>query len=309
MKFPVLPSSAWGLGLSALAVVAGGCAAFEEPERADLDEALNWDDGFETVVTTNGDTDDAPETTEEVSDAMFHIDAPQTDYAIRLQTWDPDTRTVNEGEPCQINLDNLQAGDHVVQYCMMDVNELDLYVLGYPLDVNVPGGTCDFFQLDWYQYEDWYADVGPTEIAITYTPDGTIIDDTYTFLGEAFCPFDYRPFGPNCCLGDYEITVTDQLTDTVSIIPGSWGGFPGDCYDGTSYVMAPAVSEQTHLPLSEIVFIDKEAYEASYAVTQSATQYGTNVALSNYYDPADHDGDRPAGLTKPYAREYNSFLC
>jgi hypothetical protein len=281
--------------LAALAACDSG-----ELNREDLDKALDWGEGFETVGTTGtGGTDDPGRTTDTVDDKLFNISSPLENYPIFLQTWDPETQQVNEGEACQVDLEGLQAGDHVLQYCIMDVNELDLKLLGYPLDVNIPAGTCDWYEAQWYQYEDWPTDYGAGQLNIVINADGTVVDDSNTFLGAPVCfAFDHRPYGPNCCLGSWTMTVDNRLTGEIYDLQGQWGGIAGDCYDGTSYVMANYGFDDDNFPLNENVFLDKSAFTESYQVVGDPAEYSTNVGLANYFDPADHAGEAPAGLNK-----------
>ena len=144
----------------------------------------------------------------------------------------------NMDAPCRVSLGDDSHNDI---HCMLDMDELDLYVLGFKLNVLTPVGGCDFVLYEPYIYESWPSGPGPKEVSYTVHPDGTFSDEVNSANGVPICDNDNSRLivnGPNCCTGDYKLTVTRAETGESTTSVHAWGGETyADCYDGGGWLL------------------------------------------------------------------------
>jgi len=276
------------LGLAVL-----GCGTALEPALSD------WQDGYEA-----GDSGFIADTS---AAREFGVITPlDLGYDVRLQT-------SNTTEDCI-----LSVPDDFTSYtgieCTYDIPELDLYGSGLTFELFVPPDSCEYLIYQFYMYEAWESGYGPTDVSYTIDKDGNIIDGENSFDGEAVCEYNYlaqNPTHPNCCQGTYTETVTDLSGDekVVTVRDRSWGGLLSDCYDGAAFADPNFIEGPDGFPMATIVPLYGAGYTQRFEWGSVADRYSTNVVLANHYDPADHDGTMPAGLTGEFAQPYYTFRC
>ena len=154
-----------------------------------------------------------------------------------------------------------------------------------------------------------------------YTVDGgSIRDEINSIHGEPFCRYDYRVPGddaPNCCLGTYVLEVTDAASGQVSTSPPrAWGGKASDCYGGAAFLWPQAHFDEDGWPLAYYCHLNYAARTERFEWPDVSWPFSTNVPLASYYDPADHEGGKPAGLAGAraglagaWAVEHYNLIC
>jgi hypothetical protein len=199
---------------------------------------------------------------------------------------------------------------------MFDINELDLWVLGFSFDVAAPGGGCDFVEYEPYIYASWEAGDGPTEASYTVQKDGTFSDEVNSENGMPACQYDYsRTFvnGPNCCSGPYTLTIKSAETGKVSVVHANWGGPSADCFDGAAFLRKGVELDRAGFPLDPIYYIDREHQVIPIVEEGLSDKYvlgglgPVNVPLANYWN--SNDGKPPAALHSPGARADYTLTC
>lgn len=310
---------ALALFAGALSTTTSACDEVPEPDESKLPA---WDDGFDTqdtdVETPTGETDEPVPT--EPPDTEFNLEIPESiTWSANLRRWDPSTGEVF-AEPCAIDLENVTPGAAVEEDCILDFNEGDLYWQGFSIKNHIPAGFCDYLFTQPYMYQAFEIGFGPTQISYTLTADGMIIDEVGTLNGEPQCEFDYSKggIGPNCCVGQYELTVTDEISGEEEVTPGIWGGTTtfGNCYDGGAYLDVNASRTLEGLPMSPTYYIDREQADivSTFGSMRTATDanlddYDTSIALASYIDLADHGGSLPRGLDPLRSNEpFGAFI-
>ncbi|MCB9779808.1 MAG: hypothetical protein H6742_14680 [Alphaproteobacteria bacterium] len=201
--------------------------------------------------------------------------------------------------------------------CVLETEELDLFFNGLTFDFLVPEGACDYVAWHHFQYEAWEVGTGPTDVSYTVQVDGTITDEVNSFNGVPYCEYDYSTLAndyPNCCLGTYNVTVTYEQAGggepITEVSPAfGWDGEPSSCYAGAAFDDPEVQLTADGWPISRQVFTDKDSYGKRFDWDELSDEFGTNVTLANYYDPADHDGTMPAGHAGAWAYPTYDFYC
>lgn len=279
-----------GSVLVGLALALSGCTT-----DADRPALSDWQAGYESGDTGFTDTD---------ASVDFGLVLPY-DLAYEARLYDTAT-----GGDCSIDVPADFTGYTDIE-CTYDVSELDLYGSGLSFELFVPANACDFLIYDFYIYEAWEVGQGPTEVSYTIDTDGNIIDPV-NYQSAPYCPYNYQAIDeeyPNCCTGLYTLTVTNQLSGTVTQDTYSWDGNPSDCYDGAGFADPEFIADPNGFPMGRIVPLYGASYSKRFDWGEISDRYFSNIPLANYYDPADHDGAQPAGFTGDYSREFYSFRC
>lgn len=269
----------------------------------------DWSAGYEDAGTHDGFGDAATPPTPGETPVNFALVVPQSvTWPVRLGLASDITL------PCAVTASDGQAGFEVGREidCLMDVNELDLYVLGVRYDIHVPEGMCDMLLHIPYVHANYALGVGPDRVAYTVETDGTYSDELNSMNGKPYCPYDHSridPRAPNCCFGTYTLQITSRESGNITSEQRTWGGRRGDCFYGGGYVQEGASFDPQGLPMSYFVHTEADVHVEHVVFEGISDKYSSNLALANYFDPDDHGGSAPAGLTAPGARPYYQAEC
>lgn len=246
-----------------------------------------------------------------------HSDLPQDGMGVAISsdvTWPMRIRKLDSvATPCAVS--GAQDGKPHQIDCVIDMDELDLYVLGVKFDIVVPEGMCDFTLREWYMYENFEIGDGPTEVSWTTHTDGSVTDEINARDGKPFCRYDYRTqfaptaHAPNCCLGAYTQTVTNADTGSHVTTHAFWNGRPGDCYDGAAYLDEEAKITEDGFPEGIYTYLGRTAWLKTVKFKGLSEHYGANVPLASFYRPTEHGGDMPAALKATFARPRYELSC
>lgn len=290
-------------------VGATGCAGNDQ--RQPLPD---WRDGYETATLDGG----APYVMGDV-DGGANQPPPDDTFAIRVPeglTWPMRIgKRKPAGEPCAIEYDpNIGFAPSKKIECIIDVEELDLWVNGLAYDIVVPEGMCSFILHVPYIFENFRVCAGPAEVSYTRHADGTFSDEVNSIEGVPVCPCDHSrldALAPNGCTGQYTLRAKDATTGEVAVSIHAWGGESqlGKSYYGAGYQQENARFSASGLPMPYYVYVAREAHVEHAVYDGVSDEYPSTVVFANYYDPKDHDGDMPAALKGQYARKDYEAYC
>jgi hypothetical protein len=283
-------------------------------EPREVREALpDWSHGYENTVasTDGGSTVEVPDSSsippkDFVADS-FGIGIPEDiTYPIRIYN----LNTTNQ--PCAVK----QGSSNADIECMIDMDELDLNVLGLKYDIIAPRGMCDFVSYSSYMFQNFPIGEGPKEVSWTVHEGGNTTDNVNAADGKPRCKYDYSwqyapsDKAPNCCTGSYTKTVTDATTGKVGISQEVWGGHLADCYLGAAYVDKNGNFCDDGWPVARIINIYRKDLILTVEYEGLSTNYSTeNVILANNYSPADHNNDMPVAFKGDRSQPYYEFTC
>lgn len=251
-----------------------------------------------------------------------------------------DTKT----EGCEISA---STTTNELKTCLIEVNELDLFVHGLELEINVPPGMCKFLARDNYWYYNYEAGRGPISVRIgpkviggdiDVDSDGVPIvycevngescDDhpEVKFEDEALtCVYDYSVAdNPNCCFGNYNLTTvvaTVVAADPVAGTPASttltptttrmnWGGDFGSCASGPGMSSEWTQRSIGSYLIPERIVTDVRANGAAVNMTILAPidqNSVGNVFAANYYKGALDPNPAADGPDHPHYHESTRF--
>ena len=286
------------VGVSVLLLI--GCT--EDNEKESLPD---WSDGYQNddLIDESPDTDIIQGYTSDLPGDSFGLGVPwDTPYPVRLRMLDSDDT------PCAA------GGDYDNEVtCIMEMNELDLWVLGMAYEIVAPEGMCDFIWYGSYMFENWKSGMGPTEVSWvvdTEADGGAIQDEVNSVGGVPYCPYDYTDReGPNCCAGYYRLTVTNAVTGTVTTEIKDWRGKLSECYAGGAYLDTQAVFSEDGWPMSRFIYLDRQAADELITYEGLSDEWPSNVLLANYIDEDDHDGGVPAAFIGEASRPLYQIQC
>jgi hypothetical protein len=296
------PEQAWSSRV-ALCVIGLTTAACDESKPSLPD----WRDGYEQSRTQwNGDAGLD-------GDGGAGTDAKDFRLSVSRGVGHP-YRLYRKGtsEACAVALG--ASGQDADIECLLDINELDLFVLGLTLDIAGPAGMCDFVDLQHYLYENFEVGEGPAEVSYSRDAQGNIVDEVNSVDGVPSCAFDYSQQSdslPNCCLGSYTKTVTDLPTGKTSTSDGWWGGEEklGDCFDGSGFRFKDVGLSVDGFPMGRIYYFNHAAFREPLTYEGLSELYPRdNRPLANYYDSTDHGGP-PFALRSPWATTAYTVRC
>lgn len=244
-----------------------------------------------------------------VPNGTFGITVPATvAYPTRLRVLG------TTDQPCAIPLSGaMQGGPANIAECVLDMDELDLFVQGLAFDIHTPQGGCDYVLYEPYLYASWPSGTGPTAVAYTQQPDGTFSDEVNSQNGEPTCAFDFRRTvvgGPNCCAGTYTLTITSAQTGKSTTKVANWGGVSPDCYDGAAFLLDGVKLNPGGYPQDPIYFVHGAAQRLPIRHTGLSDKYPPiTVPLANHVDDAPTDAPLPIALTTGVARSKYTISC
>ena len=280
--------SACSTALSGCSTVLSGCST----ERGDLPD---WSEGYETTDSVT-----APAT-----GAYLKISTP-TDLGYETLTH-PDGDWVSE---CVVATGGTFT-DYQQLTCYIEVKELDLYASSF--EFSLEGSGCDYVAWNHFMYEAWEVGIGETEVYYEIDVDGSILNEQNSYEGRAYCPYNYYFWNvdaPNCCVGEYNLTIYDHRTDETESYKGlSWDGRPSQCYSGAAFIDPDAIFSDDGWPMAHIVLTNGEYYTTNFAWDPLSTNFFTNVNLANHFVAADHDDKMPAGHAGQYAQTTYAAQC
>lgn len=306
--------------------IVGAFAACSDDKRAPLPD---WSDGYEQggpmAVPTGGDGGVGDGGIDGGSGMPDDNAPPRNTFAIRMASevrWPMrirDQEALDEGriQACYVKRDSpateLVYSDAKDVRCTIDMDELDLHQLGVQFDVIVPKGMCDFLLRVPYIYENFEIGQGPSKVSYTINADGSFSDEVNSMAGVPYCRYDYSGFGdlyPNCCYGSYTSEATSAQTGKKSVTRGNWGGGKlGKCYYGGGYLDKRVTFDTADFPVAETIYMGRDALVQHEDFLGIEGKYGPNVALANYFDPADHDDGPPAALRARFAHQDYDYWC
>ena len=311
--------------LFVLGLFAAFAACTSTPPKEDPADLPDWQAGFENDAT--GTTTGVPPTTTippQPLDTEFNVTVPVFVTSPHMfRQWDPVSGDVFAEDACGIDLENVIPGQPVTQHCILEVNEGDLFLQpGVNLKVHVPVDTCDYMFADLYRYQAYEVAYGPTTASYTIDQFGTVSDRVNVdVFGVPQCQYDLTPFGPNCCIGTFTLSITEFETGLVTDHDLTWGGedMLGHCYDGAAYLYDAVSYKDNCLPDLPYWYTDRTAYDVTLAFTNmnlkedcNSDSYRETVGLANYVDPADHVDGLPLSLQPDLydvVNPYYTFVC
>lgn len=275
-------------------------ACNDEGEKGPLPD---WSDGYEEPTSDGG-----------ISDAghlpifgTLAMEIPESvQYPVRLY------RKGNQNLPCAI--DEQAAADFEERdiECMLDINELDLFVLGFEYRAVAADGMCDFVLHGGPMFATFPVGMGPAVVSYTRHEDDSVSEEVNAEAGQPKCPFDHAPNGPDCCYGDYILVVTSAATGLETVSHHSWGqiGDLAECYEGGAFYGSDLPIAGNGFPADRIVHVDRGGYSDIRAFGGiSGTHPRISYPLANFYDPDDHGGQAPEPFLAPGAREHYELTC
>ena len=188
--------------------------------------------------------------------------------------------------------------------CIVEAEELDLYMQGYTLQVNVPAGMCSYFEYNPYYYYQFEPANGPTTVSLTVgtpSPDATFTHSggsgngaaTISYDGTALhCSANYSdPIlypgvgGPNCCEGSYTLnTTTTGATPPTVTSTATWGGQKSNCLVGPAMSSQP--KDKAGYPEPMVYALNATSHTGTYVIASPVSQQlASNLAVSNYFLP------------------------
>jgi hypothetical protein len=309
-------------------LLAAGCVSESPHDTADLPP---WSDHFPNAVTTDTTGTTKPDETE------LNLSVPDdVTWPWKMRRWDSVTGTVYS-EPCDIDLKGVQAASPVIEDCLLDQNEGDLFYSGMNIFLHVPPNYCDYLFVGLYSYQAYAVGTGPAAVEFTVHADGSIDDfDTDgdgiadSSGGVPTCAYNYGY--PNCCIGNYTQTIHDEVSGKDLVSSETWGGFDdlGDCFDGGAYLYKGAQFATNGLPYAPYFYLDQNGLDEEFQFYAPAGTehplgdlYSTNVPLSNFHMLSDSNGVLPASLdgsnlpggvlnqseTDSYVQPTYDFIC
>ena len=215
---------------------------------------------------------------------------------------------------CKVTTADYSSGAMI--NCLVEADELELAFNGIAFNFNVPSNMCEYVRVMPFHFWNYQpalpgaARAGPTVVSYTIT-DGTITGSITTSTPmlaggtsastgavpnkaatAARCLYDYSEFGgPNCCVGQYQLTVTtvDSAggTPVVNTTYPEWGGAVGNCLAG------PAMRTQGKLDPVNIPIHSVE-YVAGVGINRALVAFGRdaddNGAIMDTAFTANHVG-------------------
>jgi hypothetical protein len=304
-----LPVIARFLVAAACSMVFTGCPSNDDndSERAALPD---WSDGYEKSsadggISTGG-SDGGDVASKSFPDNSFGIAIPETiTHPIRLRVLD------TKNYPCAI----AQGASKADITCIIDINELDLYVLGLAYNIVAPKGMCDFVEYHSFIFENFEIGEGPKEVSWTVQEYGAITDSVNAVSGVPRCPYDYSgqypssPKAPNCCYGTYTKRVTNAKTGKVEQSTEVWDGNLAQCYHGAAYLDMDAAFTQEGWPIATIIYTDRKPLSHTVRYHGLSDKYATNAVLANYHYPVDNNPNIPSAAMKRESYSYYNISC
>ena len=208
--------------------------------------------------------------------------------------------------------------------CILEMEELDLYVKGVTLNYHVPSDTCAYFTERPYYYWAWEPARGPRAVTLTIpagpvlvTSAGNGAKATVSYNGSSLaCGADYTSqTGPNCCYGDYALTTNDTTAGSSTTTLASWGSSFTGCISGPATATQPKTTYG--IPKTTISYLNNASYDGSYIVSGPLDKDLLSLAyIANYFVGPPYDiGSAPTPVqgpvlgTVPSGNPYYEYTC
>lgn len=276
----------------------------------------NWEEGYENYkeddqLEENLNTIQVGKSEAFPSDEFGIAMSDDLDYPFRMR------RLGTEDTPCATG-----DGDDRDITCVLDLDELDLFLLEMSFEIHVPEDKCDFVLIAPYIFQNWSVGQGPADVTIEYERIGddsdagdagdVVITEKNAVGGSPHCEFDHSDVGgPNCCIGEYNEMIVNHETGDVQTRKGEWGGQLSDCYDGAAFLRKGAEFTSDGWPLDLFVYTHREAFITVIEFDAITVSRGgnSNIYLANYYEAADHDDAMPLAVAAAPARPETQITC
>ena len=196
--------------------------------------------------------------------------------------------------------------------CVVEASELDLFFFGVGLRVNVPPSMCSFLvqrRPYFYRYLPGFGNA----TGVDNTAGSIVNSGVAAGANTLTCQYDYKAInGPNCCEGTYTKIVYSNTNVGTATANQSWGGKAANCIAGPAADLSPKA--ENGYPLGVIEFIEGVGFNNGYFLTPPISKkYFTNIAVANYFLPADHTLTRPLMTTTSTGFQssqlYHEFDC
>lgn len=196
-------------------------------------------------------------------------------------------------------------------FCILDMQELDLYHQSLDLNFNSPSTMCPYVRITPYWFYDYEPPHGKINQTATITKDvsgatitygGTegsqTIDNTYHPVSVdstgavSSCRYDYTlGEGPNCCEGTLSVTITDNTATPPAVTQSTnaLGGEITNCINGPGKDFL--VNDKNYpipqdIPTALSGVNDKLTLLAPASLNRSG-----NLYRANYFKPTDYTGN------------------
>jgi hypothetical protein len=271
-------------------------------------------------------------------------------------------RVTGYDQDCKVS--SLTSAGNVDIKCVFDIPEEDLHFHGANMQYNVPSDMCSYFTVSPYMFENYFnqASQGAIALATSVTvyigPDGapylddagaddgvgltsdfsTLAIDSLMADGTPKCSYDYSSpsnSNPNCCEGDYRLTVhkwnKDKLDSAGLPDPGyenpvtsdrSWGGRLSSCYAGPAFDVPGVQLTSGGWPKTDIYYVEGTGVNKSLEPPTPLSKGTGTVYLANHFELIDdltslpeaatHSlANLPVALRSPYVnrRDAYEFRC
>lgn len=287
-----------------------------------------------TVVKENSSVTSAPPPSEtpvgQVNEGAFYVQAitPET-----VQTYFHEQNGFIENS-CKVSVLETDLTKKDI-YCILDIQELDLFHQGIELNFNSPTTMCPYVRVRPYWFYDYYPSDRIYDLKVTLK-DGSIETMTYKdsagdvtidpadypisigSSGELIgCKFDYTlSEGPNCCQGTYQVNGTDSAGAVVAVEKTDLGGKITNCMAGPGIDF---LLNKNGFPIPKDYPTAKTGINDKITLnTPAAQERSGNLYLANYFKPSSwgskndlfpfSDGLYPAGMKGPLTdQKYQGF--
>lgn len=234
-----------------------------------------------------------------------------------------DPGTTNFSTECRISSGTTLPADKDI-LCIAEIEELDAFFSELTIQYHVPPSMCSYAKFTPYYFYAYEPGEGESNLTLTLAQDGSVVSalPANAFDGSnPSCDYDYSGSdGPNCCLGSYTLTTTQQNAappDTVTVTDGEWGGSLRECLSGpgTSESHASYISANG-IPMTKVVYVQNAGLNETFKVlapinsTFNDLYLTSNLWTANFYSVSDHSAQSPAVLPadRPLALRYPAGL-
>lgn len=187
-------------------------------------------------------------------------------------------------------------------YCILDMQEMDLYFNGLTFNFNAPNSMCSYTQLRSYAFYQFNAGTGNVDIIseVDTAADGSTsqpVGSAPVANGVPVCPYDYTAKGgPNCCEGSWTLTETTASPATVTVTTGAYSGLRSNCLAGAAMDVSGALDKDGFPTAVDFRTLDTGQNFIYTIEAPIAKGYGSNLYIANYFLPTSF-GD--SGTTFP----------
>lgn len=214
-----------------------------------------------------------------------------------------DIGTKNFSAPCRVPLG--VSGKAADLFCVLELEELDLYFNTISLQIHVPTTACSYLRFKSYDFLSESAGKGPETVVTEILADGSIRDVENSLNGRSVCPHDHTATGgSNCCTGTYDHKVIAYASDgsyRQITSAQNWGGKISSCISGPGNTYDRR-KDNDGFQIPELWKTAGFGINTTYNIgpIQQGGGHGrllSNLFAANFYNPSDHGG-KPLALRK-----------